>query len=54
MITEPMEKAMATLENEEDASAMQGARKEAAQKLSEFDKNVQFQEENDEDNDSIR
>lgn len=47
-----MENAMAALEDEEDASAMRGARKEAAEELKEFDENVQFQKENDADNDS--
>lgn len=37
-----MEKAMASLEDEEDAVAMKGAQKEAEEELQEFDENVEY------------
>ena len=53
MSTEPMESAIGNLEDEEDATAMQGARQEAAEELKKIDEHVKFLKENDADHDSI-
>eukprot|EP00980_Cylindrotheca_fusiformis_P001315 scaffold333_cov133-Cylindrotheca_fusiformis.AAC.41 len=49
MSNEQMEKAMAALEDEDDVQALQGARKEAAEELKEFDENAEIQKDEDGD-----
>lgn len=47
MSNEQMEKAMASLEDEDDVQALHGAQKEAAEDLKEFDENAEIQKDSD-------
>jgi hypothetical protein len=49
--SEQMEKAMASLEDEDDVQALRGAQKEAAEELKEFDENAEITKESDADDD---
>jgi hypothetical protein len=51
MSNEQMEMAMASLEDDDDVQALQGARKEAAEELEEFDENAEIKKDEDEDDD---
>lgn len=47
--SEQMEKAMASLEDEDDVKALRGAQKEAAEELKEFDENAEIKKNSDEE-----
>jgi superfamily II DNA/RNA helicase len=51
MSNEQMEQAMASLEDEDDAQALRGAQKEAAEELEEFDENAEIKRDEDEGDD---
>ena len=51
MTKEQLEQAMTSLEDEDDVLAMQGAQKEAAQQLEEFDETIQLKKDEDEQGD---
>ncbi len=51
MTKEQLEQAMASLEDEDDVLAMQGAQKEAAEQLEEFDETIQLKKDEDEQGD---
>ena len=53
MTKDQLERAMASLEDEEDAVAMKGAQKEAEEELQEFDENVEYKQETEGDCDNI-
>ena len=51
MSSEQMEKAMTSLEDEDDVQALRGAQKEAAEELREFDENAEISKESDAEDD---
>lgn len=51
MSSEQMEKAMASLEDEDDVQALHGAQKEAAEEMKEFDENAEILKESDAEDD---